>query len=149
MPLYCAMVESLLTTSRLQHLRLNCPLVYGSIPESLELIAEAALCFNYPTRRPDALQIIERRADNKKAKRTNRRLRLALWQIWRRAAHVFEEYAEEEEDDLANLIKRRTELKQALQAEVDGAAASDEEDSGDDEEAGAEELNAREDVIGE
>ena len=75
-PLFPAMVESLLTRSRLQHLRLGRTPVYGLGRDEIHCKGGAGLFFNYPHRWPDASQLIEQRADEKKSERRNRRLRL-------------------------------------------------------------------------
>ena len=85
MPLHAPMIESLMADSQLQHLRLKATPVYGLGDDEFCLDTKAALSFRYPTRRPDPLQLIEQRADERKAKQRNRRLRLVLWKRWNKA----------------------------------------------------------------
>ena len=72
-------------------------------------------------------RLIEQRADERKVQPKNRELRLALWQCW---DELVQEHVEDFdfEEHLVKKAKRCARIKKRLQAEVDEAAESKEED---------------------
>ena len=144
MPLFPAMVELLITVrSQLQHLRLEHTPVYGLGGHEIDLDGEVQLSCSYPHLWPSVLQLIEQRADERKAKRRNRELRLALWQCWDKSLRKCVERVGGN-DHLVLMAERCAEMQEQLQAEVDQAAESWERDGGDEEEHAAHEAAADE-----
>ena len=125
LPLYPDMIDSLVSSSALLHLRLSDVPVFGYY-EHESMDASAFLDFEYG--RVEAVQLNGLRADEQHAKRTNRRLRLALCEYWER--QVLESL-----DDLEHLLTVSRAMRQQLQAEQDEDEDSSGGEDGEDSEA--------------
>ena len=136
MPLLPSFVDSLMC-SALLHLQLDDTPVYGLGVEG-ELDFDSAVLFGYPVLAPNVLQLSELRADEKKARRQNRQLRLKLCAYWN--AHVETTMAGckgwLKQDYWMNLIQTSNRVQHQLQPEGLEGGTKEAEDSADEAEDG-------------
>ena len=130
MPLWPEMITSLTSISALLHLHLEGIPIYGleeyeDMPDSHGL-----LDYNYPCHAPDLLQLNELRADERRARRSNRRLRRSLCAEWE---EFMEQYNEKGYDcwsvkeHVTYLQWKNAKVQEQLQAEEDADDGRDED----------------------